>query len=73
MHPADIKAFLEKAGYTQIKLGKELQVSDVMVNHVIHGRHSSRRIAKRIAEITDKTLEELWPGRYPPKDSNKAN
>jgi lambda repressor-like predicted transcriptional regulator len=70
MHPADIKALLEKAGYTQISLAKDLKVSDVAVNHVIYGRHSSRRIAKKIAEITGKSLEELWPGRYPPKNDD---
>lgn len=70
MHPADIKALLEKAGYTQIKLGRELKVSDVMVNHVIKGRSTSRRIAKRIAQITGKTLNDLWPGRYAPENDD---
>jgi lambda repressor-like predicted transcriptional regulator len=67
MKPAFIKAHIEEAGYTQEKIARELGVSDVAVNHVIHGRHSSRRIAEFIAKITGLTLEELWPGRYRPR------
>lgn len=64
MHPADIKAALEKAGSNQDKIAKTLKLSDSAINHVIYGRSTSRRVADLIAETTGKTLDELWPGRY---------
>ena len=71
MHPADIKAALEKAGSSQIEIARACEVSDVAVNHVIYGRASSRRIADAIAKRTGKPLSELWPSRYD-KQSNQA-
>lgn len=64
MHPADIKAALEKAGSSQIKIAKALKVSDTAVCHVIHGRATSRRTAEMIAFKTGLPISELWPGRY---------
>lgn len=64
MHPADIKAALEKADSSQIEIARICQVSDTAVNHVIYGRSTSRRIADAIAQKTGKSLSELWPGRY---------
>lgn len=64
MHPADIKAALEKAGSNQDKIAKALKLSDSAINHVIYGRSTSRRVADLIAKTTGKTLDELWPGRY---------
>jgi lambda repressor-like predicted transcriptional regulator len=64
MHPADIKAALEKAGSSQIKIAKALKVSDTAVNHVIYGRSTSRRIADLISKQTGLPLSQLWPGRY---------
>lgn len=70
MHPADIKAELEKAGSSQVEIARQCKVSDVAVNHVIYGRSTSRNIAGAIANITGKTLDQLWPGRY---DTTGAN
>lgn len=64
MHPADIKASLEKAGTNQLKIAKALAISDTAVNHVIYGRSTSRRVAELISIKTGKTISELWPGRY---------
>lgn len=64
MHPADIKAALEKAGSSQIKIAKALNISDTAVNHVIYGRSTSRRVADLIAQKTGLPLSQLWPGRY---------
>ena len=64
MHPADIKAALEKSGSNQDKIAKALKLSDSAINHVIYGRSTSRRVADLIAKTTGKTLDELWPGRY---------
>lgn len=67
MHPADIKAALEKADTNQIQIAKALEVSDTAVNHVIYGRSTSRRIADLISKKTGLPLSQLWPGRYDPK------
>lgn len=67
MHPADIKAAIEKAGSSQIAIARKLGVSDVAVNHVIYGRSTSRRIADEISRVTKIPLSKLWPGRYEPK------
>lgn len=64
MHPADIKAALEKAGTNQMKIAKALKVSDSSVNHVIYGRSTSRRTADLIATKTGLPLSKLWPNRY---------
>jgi len=67
MHPADIKAALEKAGSSQTKIAQTLGVSKTTVGHVIYGRSSSRRIAAEISRVTDLPLSKLWPGRYDDK------
>ena len=64
MHPADIKAALEKAGTNQMKIAKALKVTDSSVNHVIYGRSTSRRTADLIAKKTGIPLSMLWPKRY---------
>jgi len=64
MHPADIKADLEKSGIKQAELARELEVSKTVVNEVIYGRRTSRRIAETIAGKINKPIDEIWPGRY---------
>jgi lambda repressor-like predicted transcriptional regulator len=70
MHPEDIKAELRKAGSSQTRIARTLKVSHTTVAHVIHGRTKSRRIALEIARVTGKSLDDLWPGRYPPKNDD---
>lgn len=64
MHPADIKAALEKRGLNQKIIAKQLNISDVTVNGVIYGRITSRRIAEHISEKIGLDIETIWPGRY---------
>ncbi|TAL45707.1 MAG: XRE family transcriptional regulator [Methylovulum sp.] len=64
MHPADIKAALEKANSNQLEIARLCKVSDSCVNHIIYGRSTSRRIADVIAAKTGLPLSQLWPGRY---------
>lgn len=64
MHPADIKAALEKQGVTQRSIADELDISDVSVNNVINGKATSQRIAKLIAAKIGKQVDDIWPGRY---------
>lgn len=65
MHPADIKALIEKADSSQADIARDCKVARTTVNKVIYGLTSSRRIAERISTITGESLETLWPGRYP--------
>jgi len=67
MHPADIKAAIEKAGTTQAAIARQLGVGPVMVWQVIHGRSVSRPVADAIADITGLSLKKLWPGVYEDK------
>ena len=70
MHPADIKAALQKAGSTQAQVARSLSqgtspLSHAAIHLVINGRSRSARIAKRIAEVTGLTVSVMWPGAYP--------
>ena len=61
MHPADIKAALEKAGCDQAQIARDLDVSKTAVNAVIYDRSRSARIESRIAEVTGLSTDVLWP------------
>lgn len=60
MHPADIKSELAKKDFTAAIIADELGVSRTAVSSVISGRSKSARIAKRIAEIIGKPIDEIW-------------
>lgn len=64
MHPADIKAAIEKAGTTQAAIARELEVSGVHVWQVVHGRSQSQRVADAISRVTGIPVKKLWPGVY---------
>ena len=67
MHPADIKAALQKCGTTQTAVARSLRgpVSQMAVSHVISGRGKSARIALRISQLTGIPVSQLGPGKYP--------
>lgn len=70
MHPQLIRAAIKMAGSNQSKIARKLRLHRSTVAQVIDGTSTSRRVAEHIAEITGKTLDELWPGKYgPPKNS----
>lgn len=60
----DITYRLRKLGVTQSALARELQVSTVMINKVIHSRSTCHRVATHIASLLGTPMQELWPGRY---------
>ena len=64
MHPADIKAALQKANSSAAQIARELDISETAVAHVIYGRSSSLRIASKIAERTGIDIHLIWPDRY---------
>lgn len=65
MHPELIKAQLRINGSSLSSVARETGVSPMNVSHVIRGRHSSLRIARRICEVTGLQPDTAWPGRYP--------
>jgi lambda repressor-like predicted transcriptional regulator len=72
MHPEDIRAELRKKGSNQSKLGRSLKppVTRSTVAKVINGQTKSRRIAEAVARIIEKTIDEVFPGQYPPANDN---
>lgn len=68
MHPADIKAEIEKAGITQRKIAKDCGKSIAMVSMVISGDAVSKKVAEAISGAIGKTIEQVWPEKYNAKD-----
>lgn len=64
MHPADIKAALQKRGTNQAKIAETMKVSRSTVSYVIQGRGKSRRVADAISQATGIPVDRLWPGKY---------
>lgn len=64
MHPADIKAALQKRDSSQTKIAAACNVSRSHVSYVIQGRSKSRRIADAISQATGIPVDRLWPGKY---------
>lgn len=64
MHPAQIKATLEIAGYSLADLAREFELSRATVSAVVNGRSRSKQVEDRIVEITRMSPAELWPHWY---------
>lgn len=64
MHPEDIKAALRKQGSSQTDIARRMHVTQTTVFLVIHGKATSRRVAKKIAEVTGVPIASLWPDKY---------
>jgi lambda repressor-like predicted transcriptional regulator len=64
MHPEQIKAHMRMNGTSPSRLADLMAKSRMAVSNVIHGRMTSRAIAKRIAKVVGRPVAELWPGRY---------
>lgn len=67
MHPEQIKAAIRMKGTTPSAIADDLGISRTTVSHVIRGNGVSERVAKRIAEVTGLSVNELWPGKYTKK------
>ena len=72
MHPADIKAALQKRGTNQSKIAETMKVSRSTVTYVIQGRSKSRRVAEAISTATGIPVDRLWPGKYFTDDQRLA-
>ena len=64
MHPADIKAALNKAGCSMKMIADWAGVNQSAVSHVVYGRSTAISIAIMISKETGFSLEKIWPGRY---------
>jgi lambda repressor-like predicted transcriptional regulator len=62
-HPADVKAALEKAGWTFRGLARELGYSDHSA--IARGLYNRSPVAEAIiAKALGKRSQEIWPSRY---------
>lgn len=68
-HPADIKAALEKAGWTLRKLAAHHGVAPTGVKYALRGRHKPAE--KRIADALGIHPMVIWPSRYEPDGSRR--
>lgn len=64
MHPADIKAALEKRGSSVSAIARALDRNFRTVSSVVRGVATSRLIANAVAEVVGLPIEQLWPGKY---------
>lgn len=69
MNSADIQCALKKTRSSQAEIARQCQVSKVTVGYVVAGITTSRRIATAISTATGLSLETLWPGKYPEKET----
>jgi lambda repressor-like predicted transcriptional regulator len=70
MHPADIKAALQKKGLTQTQVAlmakrRTGHAHKSAVSRVIAGDLKSADLAQLIARLIDSPISQIWPGKYP--------
>jgi Ner family transcriptional regulator len=62
-HPADVKAALEKAGWTLRRLAKDIGYHDHSA--LARALYQAAPVAERIiAQVLKKAPKEIWPSRY---------
>jgi lambda repressor-like predicted transcriptional regulator len=64
MHPADIKAAIQKAGSTQAAIARQLGVTKVQVRRAVYAIDRSRRVEAAISRVTGISTRRLWPKWY---------
>lgn len=62
MHPADIKAELQKRGYTMTAFEKEHDFPSGAVSAAL--RQGSPKVERALAKFLDLSLKTLFPNRY---------
>ena len=67
MHPADIKAALQKKRRSSAHIAKNLGLDRSTVSQVVTGKGTSRRVAFEISRVIGQPVDEIWPGKYQPK------
>ncbi|HMM19952.1 MAG TPA: helix-turn-helix transcriptional regulator [Selenomonadales bacterium] len=61
MKPNEIRAELLLKGIRPAMIAGKLKVSRAAVSNVISGKFKSLRIQEEIAQVIDRTVEEIWP------------
>ena len=64
MHPAEIKAALEIAGFSLADIAREFETNRSAISSVVNGHGRSKRIEDRIVEIIRRPAAEIWPHWY---------
>lgn len=64
MHPLEIRFELLKRGFRQRDASRYMGVSDSTVCNVISGKKTSFRVASLIAELIERDIDDVFPGRY---------
>lgn len=72
MHPADIKALIQKSGASSAEIARRLKCTPNAVSLVINGHATSARIAREIARTVSRPVAKLWPDKYPHKEQDIA-
>uniref|UniRef100_UPI004048A52C helix-turn-helix domain-containing protein n=1 Tax=Rheinheimera sp. TaxID=1869214 RepID=UPI004048A52C len=62
--PLEINYALRKAGFSQARIARVLEVSPSTVSSVINGKASSYQVARFIADKLNTSVNCLWPDRY---------
>jgi lambda repressor-like predicted transcriptional regulator len=71
MHPADIKAALEKKEVSQLSIAKELGVAAQSVGDVIRKKTVSDRIMRAISSAIGEDYRKVFPEYYLKKPKRK--
>lgn len=58
-----IRYRLDRAGFTQVDVGRRLGLKDTAVVDTLRGRRS-RRVEREIAHLLGAAPEQIWPSRY---------
>jgi len=72
MSPKEIKKAIAIAGYSQVDIAVDCEVSASFVNRVINGKATSHRVCCYIAEMINRQVDEVWHfNRHPSKPGPK--
>jgi lambda repressor-like predicted transcriptional regulator len=64
MPPEEIVVALIRMRKTQAQIAREHGVSRMAISQVVHGRMTSRRLRRAIAEAAGIDVRQIWPSKY---------
>lgn len=73
MNKHDIASHIKKRGHSGAAIARELGTSTAAVLQVVYGNCRSKRVERRISEITGFPLDRLWPQWYAERDPAKES
>lgn len=76
MKAYEIAFELRSQGVSQADVAAQLGLHHASVNNVVHGRATSFRVATYVANLINRNVHEIWPGRYefePRKRNHRKN